>query len=91
MFSRTADIVPDESSTTHADRHAPAAAADRDRQSWCPDMPDTGVAEAPAELPRLRIAFRFRQCDKKNHGGREGRPLTVTAKIRSSDRPSPSG
>ena len=27
--------------------------------------------------PRLDIVFRFWQCDKKNHGWREGPPLTV--------------
>jgi hypothetical protein len=34
--------------------------------------------------------LRLWQCDKKNHGWREGRPPTVAAKFRSGDRPSPS-
>jgi len=28
-------------------------------------------------LPRLDVVFGVRQCDKKNHGWREGPPLTV--------------
>jgi len=91
MFSRIVGIFPAESITTCADRHAPAANGDRGRQSWCPDMPDTTVATTRAELPRLAVVFRFRQCNTENHGGREDRPLTVTAKLRSCDRPSPSG
>jgi len=33
--------------------------------------------------PRLDVVFCFWQCDKKNHGWREGLPLTVSAKFRS--------
>jgi hypothetical protein len=29
------------------------------------------------ELPRIDVVFRFGQCDKENHGWREGPPLTV--------------
>jgi len=39
--------------------------------------------------PRLMLLSVW-QCDKKNHGWCEGRPLTVAAKFRSGDRPSPS-
>ena len=47
-----------------------------------PSMADDRVAAAnwatprqadPAESPRLDVVFRFWQCDKKNHGWREGR------------------
>lgn len=31
--------------------------------------------------PRLDVVFCFGQCDKKNHGWREGPPLTVPAKV----------
>ena len=41
--------------------------------------------------PRVDVVFRLWQCDKENHGWREGPPLTVSAKFRSEDRPSPSG
>ena len=37
--------------------------------------------ESPAESPRLDVVFRLWQCDKKNHGWREGPPLTVPAKV----------
>src|SRR5450432_1298924 len=33
--------------------------------------------------PRIDLVFRFWQCDKENHGWREGLPLTVSAKFRS--------
>jgi hypothetical protein len=33
--------------------------------------------------PRIDLVFRFGQCDKENHGWREGLPLTVSAKFRS--------
>jgi hypothetical protein len=37
--------------------------------------------------PRVDIVFWFRQCDKKNHGWREGQPLTVPLpKFRSAGR-----
>ena len=38
------------------------------------------------DLPRLAIVFRLWQCDKENHGWREGPPLTVSAKFRSAGR-----
>ena len=31
--------------------------------------------------PRLDVAFRFWECDKENHGGREGPPLVLSARI----------
>ena len=37
--------------------------------------------------PRVDVVFWFRQCDKKNHGWREGPPLTVPLlKFRSAGR-----
>jgi hypothetical protein len=30
--------------------------------------------------PRVDVVFRLWQCDKKNHGWREGPPLTVLSK-----------
>jgi hypothetical protein len=41
--------------------------------------------------PRIGLVIGLWQCDKENHGWREGLPLTVAAKFRSEDRPSPSG
>ena len=32
-------------------------------------------------LPRNDVVFRLWQCDKENHGWREGPPLTVPAKV----------
>jgi len=37
-------------------------------------------------LYRVDVVFRFWQCDKENHGWREGPPLTAPAKIRSAGR-----
>ncbi len=34
-----------------------------------------------AESPRLDVVLRLWQCDKKNHGWREGPPLTVACKV----------
>jgi len=31
----------------------------------------------PGSVPRVGVVFRLRQCDKENHGWREGLPLTV--------------
>ena len=33
------------------------------------------------DLPRLGLVFGLRQCDKKNHGWREGPPLTVACEV----------
>jgi hypothetical protein len=38
------------------------------------------VAGEPTALPRLNVVFRLWQCDKENHGWREGPPLTVACK-----------
>jgi hypothetical protein len=35
------------------------------------------AAEGPTGLPRIGLVFSLWQCDKKNHGWREGPPLTV--------------
>ena len=59
-------------------------------------MADDGIVAAKGTPPREQfqredgLVLRLWQCDKKNHGWREGRPLTVAAKFRSKDRPSPS-
>jgi len=59
-------------------------------------MADDGIVAAKRTSPREQfqweggLVLRLWQCDKKNHGWREGRPLTVAAKFRSEDRPSPS-
>ena len=34
---------------------------------------DNAAADTPAQSPRLDVVFRVWQCDKKNHGWREGR------------------
>jgi len=46
-------------------------------------MPRRGSAAAggPRGSPRLDIVLRLWQCDKENHGWREGPPLTVLAKV----------
>jgi hypothetical protein len=42
--------------------------------------------------PRVDVVFRFGQCDKENHGWREGPPLTVLCEsFDLLDGPSPSG
>ena len=59
-------------------------------------MADDGIVAAQGTTPREQfqreggLVLRLWQCDKKNHGWREGRPPTVAAKFRSEDRPSPS-
>jgi hypothetical protein len=59
-------------------------------------MADDGIVTAQRTPPREQFqredgpVLRRWQCDKKNHGWREGRSLTVAAKFRSEDRPSPS-
>jgi hypothetical protein len=42
-----------------------------------------GIAAAggPGGSPRLDIVFCFWQCDKKNHGWREGPPVTVLCQV----------
>jgi hypothetical protein len=39
--------------------------------------PDIAAATGPAGSPRVGVVFRLWQCDKDNHGWREGPPLTV--------------
>jgi len=45
-----------------------------------PGKAGTSAAEAQAGSPRLRVVLRVRQCDKENHGWREGPPLTLAWK-----------
>ena len=42
-----------------------------------------GIASAggPGGSPRLDVVFCFWQCDKKNHGWREGPPVTVLCQV----------
>jgi hypothetical protein len=54
------------------------------------DGPIAAQRASPGQQGKGDLGHRFGQCDKKNHGWREGRPLTVAAKFRSADRPSPS-
>lgn len=59
-------------------------------------MADDGLVAAQRTPPWEQLqrdgdlVLRLWQCDKKNHGWCEGLPLTVAAKFRSEDRPSPS-
>jgi ketosteroid isomerase-like protein len=46
-----------------------------DVDALTPLMADDMVFLTPG--PRVGLAFRFGQCDEKNHSGREGRPQTV--------------
>jgi hypothetical protein len=65
-----------------------------------PAMADDGIVATQRTPPRkqlqreggyrIGLVFGLWQCDKENHGWREGLPLTVSAKFRSEDRPSPS-
>jgi hypothetical protein len=65
-------------------------------------MADDGIVATQRTPPREQLQRERRhpgsglviglwQCDKENHGWREGLSLTVAAKFRSEDRPSPSG
>jgi hypothetical protein len=38
------------------------------------------AVEAPAESPRFKVVLRIEECDKENHGWREGPPLTLAWK-----------
>src|SRR5450759_3818745 len=49
-----------------------------------------GAAAAGTPSPRVGLVIGLWQCDKENHGWREGVALTVATKFRSEDRPSPS-
>jgi hypothetical protein len=42
-----------------------------------PADPDIAAVGDPMRLPRNDVVFRLWQCDKENHGWREGPPLTV--------------
>src|SRR5262245_18613700 len=59
--------------------HGTADVADHG-QGWCARrIADTCVATELTGMPspRIRLVLRFWQCDKENHGWREGPPLTV--------------
>ena len=43
--------------------------------------PDIAAAGGPAGSPRIDVVFRLWQCDKENHGWREGPPLTVACQV----------
>jgi hypothetical protein len=58
-------------------RRGPDGTAVRGRGSYRLGKPDTASAAGSAGLPRIDVVFRLRQCDKENHGWREGPPLTV--------------
>jgi hypothetical protein len=61
----------------HAGRREPGGVAVHGRQSCGPRRPGIALAAGPMGLPRLAVVFWFWQCDKKNHGWREGPPVTV--------------
>jgi hypothetical protein len=46
-----------------------------------PAKSDIAAARGPVGSPRVDVVFRLWQCDKKNHGWREGPPLTVPCQI----------
>ena len=56
---------------------SPAVADDR----VVAGKPGIAAAGDPTGLPRLDVVFGVWQCDKKNHGWREGPPLTVACKV----------
>jgi len=41
----------------------------------------TAAAGDATALPRFNVVFGVWQCDKKNHGWREGPPLTVACEV----------
>jgi hypothetical protein len=47
--------------------------------------PDTGAATKPVELPRLKLVFSLRQCDKENQGSVKALFAKLSAKIRSAN------
>src|ERR1019366_10022336 len=61
-----------------------------DPASVADDGPSPAKRARPGKQLKRDLVFSLWQCDKKNHGWCEGRPLTVAAKFRSGDRPSPS-
>jgi len=58
-------------------RRAPGEVVSRGRWSCHLGRAGTVAAGTPTGLPRLNVVFRLWQCDKQNHGWREGPPLTV--------------
>src|SRR5205807_8605176 len=47
------------------------------RRSCGPRKLDIAAASGPKGSPRVDVVFRLWQCDKENHGWREGPPVTV--------------
>jgi hypothetical protein len=42
---------------------------------------DNAAATRPMESPRVDVVIGLWQCDKKNHGWREGPPVTVLCQV----------
>jgi hypothetical protein len=68
---------------------APLAMAD-DGLPAAPRTPSRQERQRERGQPRIDLVFRFGQCDKENHGWREGPPLTVPGKVPIREGPSPS-
>src|SRR5438477_9691060 len=69
--------------SSRACRREPACAVVR-AQRWCRGRrTDSAAATLPdrCRLPRLGLVIHHRQCDKENHGWREGLPLVLPAKF----------
>src|ERR1035441_503662 len=54
-----------------------------DGRITAPRTPSRQERQRERGQPRIDLVFRFGQCDKENHGWREGPPLTVPARHRS--------
>src|ERR1022692_3011790 len=86
------DRFHDAPKCVHGNRRGPDGVAVHGRRSCGRGKSDTTAAGGPRGSPRVDVVFCFWQCDKENHGWREGPPLTVPCE--SSDLlagPSPSG
>ena len=73
-------------SAAHPDAFVLVIVAWRSRRPWpmIVSLPQNGTSprqEVQRDLPRVDVVFRLWQCDKENHGWREGPPLTVPAKV----------
>src|SRR5262245_6885977 len=61
----------------HAGRRGPGGVAVHGRRSCGPRRPGIASAAGPMGSPRLDVVFCSWQCDKQNHGWREGPAVTV--------------